>query len=58
MVALACRRRDADPQLYLTQLPVNLPSARINDLPGWLPDRWKAAQKTRLAFLQNHIPHA
>jgi hypothetical protein len=30
---------------------------RIGDLPDWLPDRWKAAQKTRLAALQNQTPH-
>jgi transposase len=48
-----CRRHDVDPQLYLTQLLVNLPVMRIGDLPNWLPDRWKAAQKTRLAALQN-----
>ena len=53
-----CRRHDIDPQLYLTQLLVALPSLRVGDLPGWLPDRWKAAQKVRLAALNNHIPQA
>ena len=53
-----CRRHDIDPQLYLTQLLVNLPVMRIGDLPNWLPDRWKAAQKTRLAAPQNQSPHA
>jgi transposase len=48
-----CRRHDIDPQLYFTQLLVNLPVMRIGDLPHWLPDRWKAAQKTQLAALQN-----
>src|SRR5580658_2002004 len=43
----SCRRHDIDQQLYLTQLLVNLPSLRINDLPDWLPDRWKAAQNVR-----------
>ena len=52
-----CRRHEVDPQLYLTQLLVNLPSARLSDLPAWLPDRWKAAQKTRLAAMQNQAPH-
>jgi hypothetical protein len=52
-----CRRHEIDPQLYLTQLLVNLPSARISELPAWLPDRWKAAQKTRLAAMQNQAPN-
>ena len=52
-----CRRHDVDPQLYLTQLLINLPVMRIGDLSDWLPDRWKAAQKTRLAALQNQTPH-
>lgn len=51
-----CRRHDIDPQLYLTQLLVALPSLPVGDLSGWLPDRWKAAQKIRLAALQNQIP--
>jgi len=51
-----CRRHDVDPQLYLTQLLINLPTLRISDLQDWLPDRWKAAQKTRLAPLQNQTP--
>jgi transposase len=40
-----CRRHDVDPQLYLTQLLVNLPAARISELPAWLPDQWKLAHK-------------
>ncbi|MGC9225299.1 MAG: IS66 family transposase, partial [Terracidiphilus sp.] len=47
-----CRRRDIDPQIYLTQLLVNLLALRISDLP----DRWKAAQKIRLAALQSQTP--
>jgi transposase len=39
-----CRRHDVDPQLYLTQLLVNLPAARISGLPAWLPDEWKRRQ--------------
>jgi len=52
------RRHDIDPQLYLTQLLVLLTSLHVSDLPGWLPDRWKAAQKARLATLNNHTPQA
>jgi len=48
-----CRRHDVDPQLYLTQLLINLPAVRISDLPAWLPDRWKLDHKARLACLQN-----
>jgi len=37
----SCRRHDVDPQLYLTQLLINLPTLRVRDLPAWLPDQWK-----------------
>jgi hypothetical protein len=47
-VTSTCRRLDADPQLYLTQLLINLPVMRNCDLPCWLPDRWKAEQNKRL----------
>lgn len=36
-----CRRHGIDPQLYLTQTLVNLPSWPMSDLDAWLPDRWK-----------------
>ena len=36
-----CRRHDLDPQLYLTQLLVNLPAIRLSELHRWLPDQWK-----------------
>lgn len=36
-----CRRHDVDPQLYMTQLLVNLPALPISQLPEWLPDQWK-----------------
>lgn len=39
-----CRRLDIDPQLYLTQLLVNLPDTLVPDLAAWLPDRWKIGQ--------------
>jgi len=42
-ITSTCRRHDVDPQLYLTQLLVNLPLLRMSDLPDWLSDRWKAA---------------
>ena len=51
-----CRRHDIDPQIYLTQLMVNLPAMRVADLPNWLPDRWKLAQKARLDNLQSDTP--
>jgi transposase len=46
-----CRRHDIDPQLYLTQLLVNLPSWPARDLNAWLPDQWKQAQAARSAAL-------
>lgn len=42
-----CRRHDVDPQVYLTQLLVNLPSAHLRDLSAWLPDQWKRRQAVR-----------
>lgn len=39
-----CRRHDIDPQLYLTQLLVNLPFVPRRQLADWLPDRWKQRQ--------------
>ena len=40
----SCRRHEVDPQRYLTQLLVNLPSLKMRDLPAWLPDEWKRNQ--------------
>ncbi len=37
----SCRRHEVDPQLYLTQLLVNLPAVRVRELAAWLPDQWK-----------------
>src|SRR3954451_627010 len=34
-----CRRHDVDPQLYLTQLLLNLTATPIAELPAWLPDQ-------------------
>lgn len=45
----SCRRHQVDPQRYLTQLLVNLPNTRTNELPAWLPDRWKIAQAERVS---------
>jgi transposase len=48
-----CRRHDIDPQLYFTQLLMNLPQTKINQLDDWLPDRWKLLHQARLANLKN-----
>jgi len=47
-----CRRQDIDPQLCFTQLLMNLPHTRMNDLAEWLPDQWKLRDAQRLAKLQ------
>jgi hypothetical protein len=41
ILASTCRRHDVDPQLYLTQLLINLPTLLISKPPQWLPDQWK-----------------
>jgi transposase len=46
-----CRRHDVDPQLYLTQLLMNLPTWPHRDLDAWLPDQWKLRHAARLANL-------
>jgi transposase len=43
-----CRRHDVDPQLYLTQLLINLPAAQMSELSDWLPDQWKIRQAARM----------
>ena len=48
-----CRRHDIDPQLYLTQLLVNLPTLTISQLHTWLPDQWKIRNSAHLQSLQN-----
>lgn len=50
-LASTCRRHAIDPQLYLTQLLVNLPAWPARDLEAWLPDQWKQRQVARLAEL-------
>jgi transposase len=47
-----CRRHDVDPQLYLTQLLINLPTLPSSQLPQWLPDQWKTNHTTLLDCLQ------
>ena len=34
-----CRRHEVDPQLYLTQLLINLPEVKVSELSDWLPDQ-------------------
>ncbi len=51
-----CRWHDIDPQLYFTQLLVNLPVTPECDLPSWLPNRWKLDQKTKTVLRQDAAP--
>ncbi len=53
-----CRRRDVDPQLYFTQLLMNLPQTKMSELAEWLPDRWKLRHAQRLSELQITTPAA
>src|ERR1039457_4448174 len=46
-----CRRHEVDPQLYLTQLLINLPTMPISQLPRWLPYQWKKHHATSLRSL-------
>jgi len=48
-----CRRHDVDPQLYFTQLLMNLPQAKVSELSDWLPDQWKIRHFARMANLNN-----
>jgi Transposase IS66 family len=43
-----CRRHDVDPQMYLSQLLINLPVAQMSELSAWLPDQWKIRQAARI----------
>jgi hypothetical protein len=47
-----CRRHHIDPQLYLTQLLMNLPQTKLSELDAWLPDKWKLNQTERCAALK------
>ena len=51
-----CRRHDVDPQLYLTQLLINLPTLPSSQLTQWLPDQWKTHHTARLKSLNNPVP--
>ena len=43
-ITSTCRRHEIDPQRYITQLLVNLPTVLPSELDTWLPDRWKRTQ--------------
>ena len=51
-----CRRHDVDPQIYLTQLLMNLPQAKVSELSDWLPDQWKIRHAARMPNLNNVSP--
>jgi transposase len=51
-----CRRHEVDPQLYLTQLLMNLPQAKMSELSDWLPDQWKLRHVARMAALNTPPP--
>jgi transposase len=53
-----CRRHEVDPQLYLTQLLMNLPTWPVRDLDAWLPDQWKLHHAARLATVNQQNPTA
>ncbi len=44
-----CRRHAVDPQLYFTQLLINLPVTPDDDLDLWLPDQWKLRHDKTMA---------
>lgn len=46
-----CKRHQVDPELYLTQLLVNLASLPAAELDAWLPDQWKLRQAAITAQL-------
>jgi len=51
-----CRRHEVDPQLYLTQLLMNLPQAKVSELSDWLPDQWKIRHMARMASSKAVLP--
>ena len=52
-----CRRHEVDPQLYLTQLLMNLPEVRVSQLSDWLPDQWKIRHLARMASFNSASVH-
>jgi transposase len=55
-ITSTCRRHKVDPQLYLTQLLMNLPQAKMSELSDWLPDQWKIRHRARIANLHTVPP--
>jgi len=51
-----CRRHYVDPQVYLTQLLMNLPQVLFSELPAWLPNQWKLQRAARTAQFQTTTP--
>ena len=51
-----CRRHEVDPQLYLTQLLMNLPQVKLSELSDWLPDQWKIRHMARMASSKTVLP--
>jgi transposase len=51
-----CRRHEVDPQLYFTQLLMNLPQAKVSELSDWLPDQWKIRHRARMESLKTASP--
>jgi transposase len=51
-----CRRHEVDPQLYFTQLLMNLPQAKVSELSDWLPDQWKIRHVARMASFNTVSP--
>jgi hypothetical protein len=49
-----CRRHEVDPQLYLTQLLMNLPQAKMSELSNRLPDQWKIRHLARMASFNSN----
>jgi transposase len=52
-----CRRHEVDPQIYLTQVLMNLPQAKIRELSDWLPTNGRYRHLARIATF-NTAPRA